>query len=196
MTGSFKIITPCSRENNLIHLFNSINFECDWHIVFDKTHDEAMEIIDRDKFAFLDKKWIHVCYAKGGVSGNLQRNLALNYICHGWLYFLDDDNLMHPDFFEVASKIISDNKDLKCIFFSQVKNQNGVIRWVNKNSIRVGSIDQAQFFIERSLIGDLRYEQKYVADGIFIQTIFRKNDPSLFYFHNDTNVTFYNKVTQ
>jgi len=189
-----KIITPCSRENNLILLFNSINFSCDWYIVFDKTHDEAISIIDRDEFSFLDKPWIHVKYTKGGVSGNKQRNLALEEISNGWLYFLDDDNLVHPDFFKVADEIISNNNKLKCIFFSQVKNEKGEIRGVEPNHVRVNFIDQAQFLIERSLIGELRYEQKYEADGIFIQNIFRNNDPGLFCFHNNPVVTYYNRL--
>jgi hypothetical protein len=189
-----RIVTPCSRETNLYQLYKSINFDCDWHIVFDKTVDEALRIIESDEFAFLDERWIHVCYAKGGVSGNLQRNLALSNITKGWVYFLDDDNLMHPEFFNTINTLINNYGDVTdCIFFSQ-QLPNGTIRKVQPDTVKVNFIDQAQFIIKREMIGDLRYVQKYAADGILIQQIFNSNPLDKFYFFNEFPVTYYNRL--
>lgn len=189
------IITPCSRPENLEAVAKSINFDCKWVIVFDCSFDEYIKIVLNDT-PLLRKPWINTLYVKGGVSGNAQRNLAIDSIHDGFIYCLDDDNLMHPEFYEATKGILANNPDAKCIFYSQdVQWRHIGVRAVNPSSVRVNGIDQAQFLISRELIGKERYQQKYEADGLFIQKIFKENDKSIFYFYNDKPVTYYNRIT-
>jgi hypothetical protein len=48
-----------------------------------------------------------------GVSGNAERNLALEWLANqtksshannGWVYFLDDDNMVHPSFYSIVQQ--------------------------------------------------------------------------------------------
>lgn len=190
------IITPCSRPENLETMAKSINFDCRWVISFDMDFDQFMNTISKDEMSFLKKHWITPLHVKGGVSGNAQRNLAIDSIRDGFIYCLDDDNLMHPEFYEATKEILANNPDAKCIFYSQdVQWRHIGVRAVNPSSVRVNGIDQAQFLISRELIGNERYQQKYEADGLFIQKIFKENDRSIFYFYNDKPVTYYNRIT-
>lgn len=188
------IITPCSRPENLQRLYNSINFPCIWYIVFDLDKKEyATKIFDNPDYSFLQNEWIKIFAEKGGVSGNLQRNKALDAIEKGFVYFLDDDNLMHPNFYKTTINILNENPDKRCIFYSQQLAQNK-IRSVDSTTIKAGRIDQAQFLIHTDLIGKKRYIQKYEADGLFIQEIFKQNLKSVFFYFNEKPIVYYNKL--
>jgi len=126
--------------------------------------------------------------------GNAQRNFALEQIQDGFVYVLDDDNLMHPDFYSVTSGILNDYPAIECIFYSQVINKTHSVRAVNPDTIRVNFIDQAQFLISRKLIGDLIYEHRYEADGVFIEKLYAASDKKIFYFYNDKAITYYNAL--
>lgn len=188
------IVTPCSRPENLKSLYDSINFPCNWYIVFDKEQKEYAELLDNPDFDFLKQNWIHTFAVKGGVSGNLQRNLALDHIPSSFVHFLDDDNLMHPEFYTITKRILRQERNKKCIFYSQQLEEVGKVRNVTFKDIKVGKIDQAQFLIHTDLIGAQKYEQKYEADGIFINQIFEQSDKGLFTTFNDKPIVYYNKL--
>jgi len=92
------IVTPCSRPGNLKFLLKSIqkpdDTEVYWYIVYDygvKPYVEMPETYGGiniiQNFA-LEKSFV----------GNSLRNLALNEIKTGLVYFLDDDNIFNPKF--------------------------------------------------------------------------------------------------
>jgi hypothetical protein len=89
------IVTPCSRPENLVKCLRSF---CDttsikWHVVFDKDVTPPNIKLNKKNVSLIklhsDQKshW-----------GNCLRNMALDKINSGYVYFLDDDNLMHPLF--------------------------------------------------------------------------------------------------
>lgn len=186
------IITPCSRPENLKHVIKSINFPCMWYIVFDMELEEYEKIVNSEDYSFLKEIWIKTMHTKGGVSGNKQRNMALDEIKSGFVYVLDDDNLMHEYFYEKTCEIIHKNGNLKGILYSQSLPDNQV-RFVDPNMVVVNRIDQAQYLLDYSLLKTIRYEQLYNADGILIENIF-KNNRELFYINNTTVITYYNKL--
>ena len=173
------IITPCSRPENLQKVKESITITCTWIIVYDS---------ERPIEQFSDEKWIIETNVKGGISGNLQRNLAFDYVeLNDWVYFLDDDNLLHPDFYKLC---IFPQRSMGYIFGQDLG--NGQLRIPNKDNIKVGHIDQAQYLLHMSLIGKSRFLQVYEADGYFIQDIYRKHS-------NEINISeavlsYYNKL--
>lgn len=180
------LVTPCSRPQNLPKIKESINFPCKWWIVFDAEEILKTEIEKSDD--------IELLCIKHKSSGNAQRNLALDNITDGYVYFLDDDNLMHSDFYKYTEDILQTAPETQCIFYSQQVRKD-YIRNVSPTTIRVNHIDQAQFLLSREIIGDRRYQYKYEADGLFIEALYReKKDKGGFYFHNSPIITYYNKL--
>lgn len=165
------IVTPCSRPENLEKIKKSINLPCRWIIVYDS--DIAIK-----KF---NDPWIIELNIKGGISGNLQRNMALDYVeKNEWVYFLDDDNLLHPDFIkikeghEAIAYLYKDSFTLPFGYLFPQEMPDGNIRMLDKNNIKVCFIDQAQYLLHMSLIGQKRFTQQYEADGIFIEGIYKE----------------------
>ena len=102
------IITPCSRTSNLKKIKKSINFDkiTKWLIVYD------LKRIKNRKRNFSNNKNIleMFCFDKNSISGNSQRNFALDYLNRKndknfFIYFLDDDNILHKNFDKIIDKI-------------------------------------------------------------------------------------------
>lgn len=151
-----EIITPCSRPENLPKMKAGIGFDAIWHICYDLAVTK-----------FIPDIFTYGC--SGGVWGNSQRNLALFHILNNdsFVYCLDDDNLLHPDFFKSIKPIDKTNYDI--ITFDQLL-EDGTIRKGNNPSRT--NIDQAQFLIRKSIHEP--YEQEHDADGILIEKLVNK----------------------
>lgn len=167
------IITPCSRPENLISIGLSINIPLDnfrWIVVFDA--DEVPDLsVSKENFKNTE---FYAHKNPNGCSGNSQRNFALDLVKDGYVYFQDDDTLMHKDFWESVKEL---NADL--ISFNQVF-PNGTTR-IKGGRIEVGHIDSHNFLLKKSIIGDTRWEiDKYVADGIFAETCAKKTNDLVF----------------
>lgn len=161
------IITPCSRPENLVKIGLSINIPLEnfrWIVVFDA---EEIPELPVSKSEFKNTEF-YAHKNPEGCSGNSQRNFALDLIEEGYVYFQDDDTLMHPEFWESV-------KDLKNDFISFNQGfSNGSIR-IRAGRIEVGHIDSHNFLLKRELIGNTRWEiDKYEADGIFAEACAKK----------------------
>ena len=93
--------------HNLFLLFQSIikgtssTDDIFWFIIYD-----GGKIVADDYFDFTTleipnhlKIIIDIFEDPHSVAGNGQRNCAIMKITDGWVYFLDDDNLLHPEMF-------------------------------------------------------------------------------------------------
>jgi len=172
------IITPCSRPENLRRMCENINnigsdaqgsVKIFWYIVHDAENPAKCDI----------GCYTNTMAIKGGVSGNLQRNLALDRLIRSrklsfWVYFLDDDNIMHPNFVPELRKAVETYPSAKGFIFSQELPAGG-IRISEHDSVKVCHIDQAQYCLHTDLIGNNRFVQQYEADGIFIEKIYKEN---------------------
>jgi len=151
------IITACSRPENLYKIYDSLKPFLDkitWWIIYDL----------ETKPMFPDE-WIKEFIFIEHFIGNPQKNYALNLIEKDWCYFLDDDNLLHPDLVPEIEKVESQG-----VLFKQQLNG-----WIRDIDPRETFIDQAQYILKRELIGNERYEMKYTADGAFIEKIYNQN---------------------
>lgn len=183
---NISIVTPCSRPKNLDLLKASINFPCEWHIVFD-SHE--IPVLIQDAVIF-QEDWIYLHAVRGGVSGNLQRNYALDMITDPdtFVYFLDDDNLVYPKFYFLMSRFAALYPEFDGWVFNQ-ECEDG-FRWATQENIKVYKIDQAQYLLKRSYIDGHRFEQRYEADGLFIERLYDPNKIG----HILEPLCFYNKL--
>ena len=101
MKNKVYIITPSYRAKNLHIIKKSINFNKihKWIIIYDIKH------LKIKKKLFEDNKHIIELFHKDpeSVSGNSQRNFALDYLDKKknknlFIYYLDDDNNIHKNF--------------------------------------------------------------------------------------------------
>lgn len=102
-----------------------------------------------------------------GIAGHNHRNYILDMITEDeWVYSVDDDNILHPGFLDELKE------DREVIVVAQ-KLKDGSHR-LNAGPVKLNHVDTAQFAIKRSLIGDVRFENRYDADGVFAEIIYNK----------------------
>jgi len=186
------IITPCCRQLNIPKLFDSILFQkiSKWIIVYDTSKD-----ITYDKL-YTDHPQISEYECNDpGIVGNSQRNFALNLVHDGFVYFLDDDNIIHPNFWSIV-----DTLDENYFYtFDQLRttkmqlkeppllnrnisdNYKIINRILLGNNIRPCKIDTAMFIVHKKMIRDIKWSDKYAADGIFISEIYKQNENNHIY---------------
>jgi len=179
------LITPSYRFNNLLEIKKSINFEYidEWIIVYDGSkvidNPHLFENQENNKI----KEYVYKC-ENGGISGNPQRNYSLSKITNqdALLYYLDDDNIIHPNLYRLLNIINND----KIYTFNQYNRING-------DNINIGSIDTAMVIIPYNLYKDVRWIiYKYEADGYYIKECYDKNKDIHIYIDND--LCYYNKI--
>jgi predicted O-methyltransferase YrrM len=182
-TNKLTIITPSYRINNLLEIKKSINFEYidEWIIVYD-----GSKIIDNPNlFTNQENNKIKEYVHKGeGISGNPQRNYALTKITNSdtLIYYLDDDNIIHPDMYGLLN-IIDNNKIYTFNQYNRLKGDNP----------RMGRIDTAMIITPYNLCKKEEWMvDKYYADGIFIENIYNANKNIHIFVDND--LCYYNKI--
>lgn len=167
-TNKLTIITPCHRLVNIAGIRENINFDYvdEWIIVYDgrkiKKNPEFFKNQEDNKI----KEYVYMCN-NGGVCGNPQRNYALDRITNPntLLYFLDDDNLIHPNLYRLMNVI--DNE--KLYTFNQYPMSKG-------NDIRVSKIDTAMYIVPYSLFKNIRWVSHLPeADGLYIMECYNNN---------------------
>ena len=182
-TNKLTIITPSYRIDNLLELKKSINFDYidEWIIVYD-----GSKIIDNPNlFENQENNKIkEYVYEDEGTSGNPQRNYALTKITDSdtLLYYLDDDNIIHPNLYKLLN-IIDNNK---LYTFNQHNRLKG-------NNIFVGGIDTAMFIIPYKLCKNITWIlDKYEAVGYYILECYNENKNIHIFVDND--LCYYNKI--
>lgn len=178
------LITPSIRPQNLWKLHLSIQFEYieEWIIVYDGKHIKENPLIfnnsmERNKI----KEFIH---QSEGISGNPQRNFALDNVTNTdtYIYFLDDDNIIHPAFFSFVRTI----EPGYIYTFNQENRLKG-------DNINIYCIDTAMFLVDFRLCKDIRWiEHLYNADGYYIIKCYLKNQDKWKYI--DCDLSYYNKI--
>jgi hypothetical protein len=102
---------------------------------------------------------------EGSIAGHAQRNFANRLISDGYVFQLDDDTILHPDFWESVKNC---NEDI--VSWAQLT-EKGHPR-LPAGCFLVGAIDSGSFMVKRSVIGDLQWDaSRYDADGYFAQQV-------------------------
>jgi len=182
MNKKIFIITPASRIRNLKKIKKSIDFKkiTKWIIVYDLN-----SIKKKIKIFKQNKNIIELFYLdKSSVGGNSQRNFALKYLNkkknkNFFIYYLDDDNIIHKNFYKLIDKIESK----KIYTFDQLRRGkmyiNGKFKYVKilkGNIVKQGLIDSGMFLPYFSLVNKIRWPRKvYASDGPYIIKCYLKN---------------------
>lgn len=122
------------------------------------------------------------------VSGGSPRQEALNMIKDGFVYFLDDDNIIHPNFWNIFTKATLD----KFYTFNCMVLVNGKSLYGDK--CKVGTIDTSQFLVPRKIIGNTIWQNVYTADGLFIEEIYKNHSDKHCYVNEIA--AYYNYITK
>lgn len=110
----------------------------------------------------------HLWQEQGSTAGHAQRNFANKLIAEGYVLQLDDDTILHPNFWESVKDCEED-----IVSWKQSWADGSHRLYAGKYSI--GSIDSGSFMVKRSIIGDLQWQkEKYDADGYFAEQIITK----------------------
>jgi hypothetical protein len=108
--------------------------------------------------------------ARDDLGGHALKNAMLAQITDGWVWVLDDDNLMHIDFLRVIHATTTRHPMARMIVCEsrfegkQVRRMPGVL-------LREGHLDIAQVVIRREAIGTTRMPERPRGDGAFIEEI-------------------------
>lgn len=184
------ILTRCSRLDHILDIKDSI-FNCYndfwnvyWYIAFD---NKKIKYIPDNIFNNLQSDNIKFFFDlnNSGILSYNMTNELLSKIEHrddNWIYFLDDDNKLHENLLKESAKVIQKN-NCKGIIFSQMiyskDNRKSLFRIANKENIKVGYIDLAQYLINSTIIENHKFDiSRYDADGVFIENIYdeKKDD--------------------
>ena len=182
------IITPSYRPDNLLKVIDSINFDYieEWIIVYDGT-----KITENPNIFKNNSKIKEYVYKGKGVSGNPQRNYALTKVTNPntSLYYLDDDNTIHPDLYKLVN-VIDNTKIYTFIQLIYTLNKLKILKGTN---IRNGYIDTAMFIVPFNTCKNIRWiPEKRDADGYYIKECYDKYKNLHIFVDND--LCYYNKL--
>jgi hypothetical protein len=124
------------------------------------------------------------CYAIASHSGIDKRNLGIELVNSGHLYFLDDDTIIHPDFYKLADL----PSEYDFVHFNQIL-PTGEKRIGGK--VKCCHIDTGSFIVSRGLLGDLRWQKHETPDGIMAETLFERAKKPLYL---DQDLSIYNAL--
>jgi glycosyltransferase involved in cell wall biosynthesis len=157
------IITPSRRPFNLQFISKTIPQECEWVVVFDKTVKNEHTVENATIINSQDT----------GFWGNPNRNIGLDYIKNNlnptdndWVYILDDDNIIHPDWWFNIQTHLGSTESI--ITWGQVW-ASGEPRTEPTDTPKIATIDTSQYMVRWSVAKNLRFEHIYEADGIYAE---------------------------
>jgi len=186
---TLNIITPISRPELIPHLFKNIcekifrQMNCIWHCIPDKSKI-ANPIKSLAPWMIVYDDYIE----KNDNYGNYQRNVALKKIKEGWIYFLDDDNLFHPDFAHTVIQSVKNYPNAKVIIFSQLE-KDGQIRLKSIDKPILKKIDTGSFIIKRDIINKYPCDV-YHSDFLLLEDCYNRHPDG--FVGIDEAVTYYN----
>jgi glycosyltransferase involved in cell wall biosynthesis len=177
VSAKLSIITACCRPANLLKLKESICFEkiYMWYIVYDTSHNRSY-----DKQFVGESKITELECSEVGRAGHPLRNFVIKQIEDGLIYNLDDDNIMHPGFWDLLEKMDTEH----FYTFDQVNNsrsgKDGILRG---DTLKVRKIDTAQFVVPKNLVKTIEFQKNnYCADGEYMVEVNSKNPGCHVYF--------------
>ena len=184
MTDLFFII-PSIGRSSLAHTILSLIYlnNKNWNalIIFDgvkkniELEDERLYFIEIEKSGIEDKK----------NNAGLVRNYGFEYIKNNnintsFISFVDDDDTLHPDFFNHIQKDLSLFPDIKCIIYRMMYPNFNVVPHPLTNKLQVKNVG-ISFIIHSSIIhqSDCLFLNHPYEDFLFLQKLKQHQMPLL-----------------
>lgn len=151
--NTLSIVTALSRIENLDRIVDNIKksfhrIDMRWYCLFDPVQVTTGLTFDAYRSGYA---------CDGDIWGNTQKSQGLEEITDGWVYFLDDDNLIHHEFEAALLLAIEEHPSAKGFVFNQLDTAGKQLRQATRENYTYGKIDLGQFVLRRSLIGDNRF---------------------------------------
>lgn len=158
------LVTAVSRPENLTRIHQSIvsalarsSFRVRWILVVDG-HEviwPGVEMALRSERVDVDK----IVYSGPRCPyGIFQKNLGMDSIEDGYYHCLDDDNLVHPDFFAGVERAMVANPGASAFVVCQQRWDGVGSLLAHPDRMGYGQIDNTMFVVHRDLIGGKRYD--------------------------------------
>lgn len=158
------LVTAVSRPINLKRVYQSIlqslkrsSLKAKWILVVD-----GPNVIPAGVWETLQKGPVQVellIHSGGKCSyGIAQKNLGMASIVTGFFHCLDDDNIVHPDFFSGLERAMRAAPGKRAYAFGQKRWDNVKSLTAAPDRMEYGKIDNTMFVVHQSLIGDKRYD--------------------------------------
>lgn len=195
----FNILTRCTRTGYLSEIMKGIEtntatlLKIEWHVVFDTN---VLKDIDAELLSTLQQFGAKLYFMKGqpGDFGHRFLNYLFDTINDGFIYILDDDNMIHPDFLSVIERNIFLTQKKGFVFNQRIDGKDFTgeeMRFASADNMKRSKVDSAQYVLHKSLIADIRLiEGLYIADSIFAEQVYESN-PFEFVFI-DKELCYYN----
>ena len=164
-------------------VFTTDKFNIIWRVMFDTT---VLKDIDAEILSDIQSKngMIYFVNSIPGDFGHQMLNKAIDDTQDSFIYILDDDNIIHENFYESLHKSISSSDKKAYIFHQKIdgKDFTGLdIRTASLDNVKRSQIDSAQYVLHKDIIGNVRLQQmNYIADSIYIEEVYNSN-PDEFY---------------
>ena len=196
------VITRCTRTSNLLKIKLGVfdtsktrGVEIHWHVMFDTG---ALKDIDSSILSELDQANTTIHFIRGKQGGMMYPETTdlIRSNTDGWFYLLDDDNIMHPEFYQRVEeyatlpvnsekKIIVVGQDVDGKDFTRLK-----YREATPESTGFRKTDIAQVIFKGDLFEKYGFTADYAADGLFIEEVYN-NHPDQFVWINEV-LSYYN----
>lgn len=184
------ILTRCTRPQNLLTIKNTVfpsPITVVWHIIFDTT---TLKDIDAELLSNLQGNSTRFHFVKGDGTDYLYPQLSDiidKLYPENYVVILDDDNVIHPNFYNTIKSEIESNPDKEAFVFEQFvdkKDFTGLeVRNVGPEHMKLRHIDSAQYVIKQSLYTQGRYEGGYCGDGVFIENLYKQHSDKFHFIH-------------
>jgi hypothetical protein len=162
------IITPCSRQQNLQVISESINIPREnyrWIVVFDAIEIPSNVPNNCEAYCIKDNNSIY---------GNAQRNFGIDLVTKGHVYFNDDDTIIQPTLWdEIKDKDFAD-----FISFKQ-SNKDNTLR-LEGIEIAINYIDSHNFITSLESINTRWVLDRYDADAVFAIECYKNAKETLY----------------
>lgn len=194
---NINFIITCENPYNLPLLIKSIEEQIRKNISY------KIFIYFRSNRNDIDKEIINFCILKNNVKiffnndlneKNLETfnvvNHSLDLIKEGWIYELDDNNVLYPNFLEDVIQFINNNPEKECLIFHQENRYQPQ----NINDIKLGMIEKSMYLINRTFIGNEKIPNFNGSESVFIEKLYNKDSNKILFI--DKILCFYNKLTE
>lgn len=179
------IITPCSRPQNLIRIAESIpqQIAVKWHIIQDI--QRAPRVQNLEELKAVVPNTVLYEYDQPVFSLGEMKNLVLKQLSpreEDWVYILDDDNLMHPNFLKTFRQAFYKTSCSGFIVGCDV--EDDLEFKASPNNLGMGKIDMAQACFSTTILEDNLFpEWGKEEDNIWINKVIFSRPHKIIFFN-------------